>query len=185
MLRWIANIQATRPSRALSKPSSAETPEEVRETETVNGLKLVDAVRHLELKAVKLKEPRIESVGELLFVGLNEHVVYAEMQSIAGQWQLFMSSFYGDIDHKLDEPPVGITTGQNENGIDYVCAAGVSTFGQIPKACIKVTLAPAVFAVFAHDGHVTQLRETYNAIWNDWSPKSGRIPAEAPGFAYV
>jgi AraC family transcriptional regulator len=168
-------------SRAF-KAKFGRTPEEVRETETVNGLKLVNAIRHLESKAMKLKEPRIERVGELLFVGLNEHVAYAEMQSIAGQWQRFMSSFYGDIDHKLAEPPVGITTGSDENGIDYVCAAGVSTFGRVPKACIKVTLAPAVYAVFAHDGHVTQLRETYNAIWNDWFPKSSRTPAEAPGF---
>ena len=88
----------------------------------------------------------------------------------------FHVEFYGDIDHKLDEPPVGITTWQNENGIDYVCAAGVSTLGRVPKGCIKVTLPPAVYAVFAHDDHVTQLRQPYNAIWNDWFPKSGRIP---------
>jgi len=29
---------------------------------------------------------------------------------------------------------------------------------------------------------VTQLRETYEAIWNDWFAKSGKTPAEAPGF---
>jgi AraC family transcriptional regulator len=168
-------------SRAF-KVKFGRTPEEVRKTQTVNGLTLVNAVRHLESKAMKVKEPRIDSVGELLFVGLNEHVAYAEMQSIAGQWQRFMSSLYGNIEHKLDEPPVGITTGQKENGIDYVCAAGVSTFGRVPLGCIKVTLTPAKYAVFAHDGHITQLRETYNAIWNDWFPKSGRIPAEAPGF---
>jgi AraC family transcriptional regulator len=168
-------------SRAF-KAKFGRTPEEVREAETVQDLKLVNAIRHLESKAMKLKEPRIESVGELLFVGLNERVRFAEMQNIAGQWQRFMSSSYGDIEHKLAEPPVGITAASDENGIDYVCAVGVSTFGRVPKACIKVTLAPAVYAVFANDGHVTQLRETYNAIWNDWFPKSSTTPAEAPGF---
>ena len=29
---------------------------------------------------------------------------------------------------------------------------------------------------------MTQLRETYEAIWNDWFAKSGKTPAEAPGF---
>jgi AraC-like DNA-binding protein len=83
-------------SRAF-KAQFGRTPDEVRETETVNGLKLVNAIRHLESKAMILKEPRIERVGELLFAGLNEHVAYAETQSIAGQWQQFMSSFYGDM----------------------------------------------------------------------------------------
>jgi AraC family transcriptional regulator len=52
----------------------------------------------------------------------------------------------------------------------------------MPKDLIAVTLAPATYVVFAHDGHVTQIRETYRAIWNDWFPKSDKSPAEAPGF---
>jgi AraC family transcriptional regulator len=34
----------------------------------------------------------------------------------------------------------------------------------------------------AADGHITQIREAYQAIWNDWFPKSGKTPAEAPSF---
>lgn len=93
-----------------------------------------------------------------------------------------MSAPYGEIDDKLSEPPVGITTGSNEDGIDYVCAAGVTRFGTVPKGCTKITLQPATYVVFAHHGHVTQIRETYEAIWNDWFPKSGKTPAEAPGL---
>jgi hypothetical protein len=53
-----------------------------------------------------------------------------------------MSSFYGDIDHKFAEPPVGITTGSDENGIDYVCAAGASTFGQVSGESFKPSRKP-------------------------------------------
>jgi AraC family transcriptional regulator len=93
-----------------------------------------------------------------------------------------MSGYYGEIDHKLAEPPVGITTGSNDHGIEYVCAVGVMQFGAVPKNCIKLTLPPAIYAVFAHDEHVTRIRETYEAIWNDWFPQSGKTPAEAPAF---
>lgn len=168
-------------SRAF-KAQFGKTPEEVRKSESVEGLKLVDAIRHLESKAMRLKEPRIQKEGELLFVGLSEHVPYKDMQNIAGQWERFMSGPYGEIDHKVAEPPVGITTGSNDDGIEYVCAAGVTKFGPVPNNCIKLTLPPATYVVFAHDGHVTKLRETYEAIWNDWFPKSGKTPAEAPGF---
>lgn len=51
-----------------------------------------------------------------------------------------------------------------------------------PSLLLASHLAPATYAVFAHDGHVTQIPATYNAIWNDWLPASGITPAEAPGF---
>jgi AraC family transcriptional regulator len=168
-------------SRAF-KAHFGKTPEEVRKSESIEGLKLVGAIRHLESKAMTLKEPRIDKAGELLFVGLSEHVPYKDMQNVARQWERFMSGLYGEIDHKLAEPPVGIATGSSGDGIEYVCAAGVTKFGSVPKTCIKVTLAPATYAVFAHDDHVTQIRETYEAIWNDWFPKIGKTPAEAPSF---
>lgn len=168
-------------SRAF-KAQFGKTPEEVRKSESIEGLKRVDAIRHLESKAMTLKEPRIETVGELKFVGLGEHVPYHAMQNIAGQWLRFMQNFYGEIGNKLNEPPVGITTASNDEGIQYVCAAGVGTFGERPSGLADITLAPATYAVFAHDGHVTEIRDTYEAIWNDWFPKSGRAPAEAPGF---
>jgi AraC family transcriptional regulator len=168
-------------SRAF-KAQFGKTPEEVRKSKSIASLDLVDAIRHLESKAMTLREPRIETVGELKFVGLSEHVPYGAMQNIAGQWLRFMQNFYGEIGNKLNEPPVGITTASDDDGIQHVCAAGVSIFGKRPNGLIAITLAPATYAVFAHDGHVTQIRDTYAAIWNDWFPNSGRAPAEAPGF---
>jgi AraC family transcriptional regulator len=168
-------------SRAF-KAQFGKTPEEVRKSESIEGLKLVDAIRHLESKAMTLKEPRFENVGELLFAGLSQHIAYHEMQNIAGQWQRFMQNYYGSIENKIGEPPAGITTASDDDGITHVTAAGVTKFGAMPKELIKVTLQPRTYAVFAHDGHVTQIRETYQAIWNDWFPNSGRAPAEAPGF---
>lgn len=168
-------------SRAF-KAQFGKTPEDVRKSESLEGLKLVRAMHHLESKAMTLKEPRIQKEGELLFVGLGEHVPYKNMQNIAGLWERFMSAPYCEIDHKVAEPPVGITTGSNDDGIEYVCAAGVAKFGSVPKNCVKLTLQPTTYAIFTHDDHVTQIRKAYEAIWNDWFPKSGKTPAEAPGF---
>ena len=75
-----------------------------------------------------------------------------------------------------------VATASDDDGIEHVTAAGVTKFGAVPKDLIKVTLAPQTYAVFAHDGHVTEIRETYRAIWNDWFANSGRAPLEAPGF---
>ncbi|MGH6887916.1 MAG: GyrI-like domain-containing protein [Rhizomicrobium sp.] len=42
--------------------------------------------------------------------------------------------------------------------------------------------APATYAVFAHDGHVTQIRQSYESIRNEWFPKSGMTAAGAPSL---
>jgi AraC family transcriptional regulator len=127
-------------------------------------------------------EPRFENVGQLLFVGLSRHVLFRAVQKIPGQWQEFMSSCYSEIEHRLPEPPTGITTAADGDGIHYMCAAGVSIFGKLPNGCTALTIAAASYAVFAHNGHVAEIGETYNAIWNEWFPKSGKVPAEAPSF---
>jgi AraC family transcriptional regulator len=62
-------------SRAF-KAQFGRTPEEVRKSESIGGLKLADAIRHVESKVMTLKEPRIQKEEELLFVGLSKHVPY-------------------------------------------------------------------------------------------------------------
>jgi AraC family transcriptional regulator len=103
------------------------------------------------------------------------------MQTIAGHWQHFMAGCYGSIENKSPEPPVGVATA-TADGIEYVCAAQVSGFGELPQGCVKLTLKPAMYAVFAHDAHISELGQTYEAIWNDWFPNNGRVPAEAPNL---
>jgi AraC family transcriptional regulator len=129
-----------------------------------------------------LKEPTIQPAGELQFVGLGQFISLQDMQKIVGQWERFMSEFYPRIDNKLAEPPVGITMQTKEDGIEYFCATGVSKFGETPSGCSDLLLKPATYAVFVHDGNVSQVPETYAEIWSGWFPKSGKVPAKAPGF---
>ena len=168
-------------SRAF-KAQFGRTPEDVRKSESIDGLKLVDAIRHLESRKMKLEDPRIEKLPQQFFVGLPELVTYGNTQTIAGQWGRFMSGPYGEIENRTPTIPVGIALESTDEGIRYVCAAEVTRFGKVPEGCIKVTLAPQTYLVFAHNGHITGLRETYEAIWNEYLPASGRTVAEAPSL---
>lgn len=168
-------------SRAF-KAQFGRTPEEVRKSESIAGLTLVDAIRHLESGKMKLEEPRIEKLDEQLFVGLPEMVTYGNTQTIAGQWQRFMSGPYEEIENKTPSIPVGIALESNDDGVRYVCAAEVTRFGKIPDGLIRVTLAPQTYLVFAHNDHIATLRDTYEAIWNEGIPASGKTVAEAPSL---
>lgn len=161
-----------------------KTPDEVRRTESVAGLALLDAIRFVEVGGGRLAAPRFEKTGELKFIGLAAPFTYGETAHIPSQWRRFMADFYARIEHKSQTIPVGIVTSNKDGDADlcYTCAVEVSRFDKLPAGLATVSVKPASYAVFPHNRHVTELPQTYTAIWNDWLPASGRKPAEAPSF---
>lgn len=160
------------------------TPDEIRRTESVAGLRLLDAIRFVGAGSGKLEAPRFERAGELKFIGLPEPFSYGETAHIPSQWRRFMADFYARIEHKSQTVPVGIVTSSNDGDTDlcYTCAVEVSRFDTTPVGLGTLIVKPASYAVFPHNRHITELSQTYAAIWNDWLPASGRKPAAAPSF---
>ena len=156
------------------------TPEELRKLGTLDGINLEEIFIMKTKQRVSLAAPEFKSVGEQYFVGLAAPRRMGDGGKIPAQWRDFMSGPYHKIANKLDCPPIGVTLpGENEEEFLYVCAAQVSHFGATPKALAEITVAPAQYAVFAHNGHVSDLPQTYMAIWNDWFPSSGKTPKKA------
>jgi AraC family transcriptional regulator len=154
----------------------------VRKDADASALPLVRAFPPRETARIALAAPRFETLGAQTFVGLCEVVSYGKTHNYPGQWQRFMAGPYAEIEHKIPGIPVGINSQNDAGEMTYICAAEVSQTTQIPKGLTKIVLAPQTYVVFAHDDHVTRINDTYEAIWNEWFPASGKTPAEAPGF---
>ena len=167
-------------SRAF-KAQFGMNPETARRTLPVQGW--TEPLPRLESKMSALKDPEIRREGELLFVGMKARVPYARMMAEAtAQWRRFMAGPYEEIGRKLPGPPTGIEMAHDEEGCDYVTGARVSGFAAVPPGCEKLTVAPAEYAVFLHEGNVASVGETFRAIFDEWLPASGRKPAAAPGL---
>lgn len=161
------------------------TPEDLRKRSALDGLVLEEIFIMKTKQPVLLASPGIETVPEQLFVGLAAPRHMGDSAKIPGQWREFMSGPYHQIANKLDLPPVGVTLpGEAEDEFVYVCAAQVSRFGGTPRGLIELTVGSSQYAVFAHDGHVSELPQTYMAIWNDWLPSSGRTPKKAASLEH-
>ena len=161
------------------------TPEDLRKRAALNGLALEETFIMKAKQPVSLASPEIKSAAEQLFVGLAAPRRMGDSAEIPAQWREFMSGPYHQIANKLEFPPVGMTLpGESEEEFVYVCAAQVSRFGGSPKGLIELTVAPAQYAVFAHDGHVSELPQTYVAIWNEWLPSGGRTPKKAASLEH-
>ena len=158
------------------------TPEEVRKRRSVTDLPLVEPIRLPEAPNIALEKPRIERTGMLRFVGLSGPCHYGAIEQIPAQWQNFMSNHYARIENRVPSIPAGIAITDGVGEFVYVCAAEVSRFDAVPDGLVKVTIQPSTYAVFEHKAHITALRQTYAAIWNDWFPSNGNIPAEAPSI---
>jgi AraC family transcriptional regulator len=161
------------------------TPEELRKRGALDGLNLEEIFIMQTKQRVALASPEFKSGAEQLFVGLAAQRRMGDSGKIPAQWRDFMSGLYHRIANKLDCPPIGVTLpGETDDEFLYVCAAQVSHLGATPKGLVEITVAPTQYAVFAHNGHVSDLPQTYMAIWNDWFASSGKRPKKAASLEH-
>lgn len=150
------------------------TPEEVRRKASTDGLPVLNPVKVGEAASPAIAADRIETSGELKFVGLVEYVPFSQMQNIASQWQRFMPR-YGEIEDKAHPIPAGVSTNLDDEGnFEYLCAVQVKRFGARPKGLVQLTVPAQTYAVFRHDKHISEIAATFSAIWNDWVPPEGK-----------
>ena len=157
-----------------------QTPEQVREGGSVDGLASVAPLR-LRDGRMRPAVPQLKKLGRMKFVGLGAPCAPGETIHIAAQWQRFMSTCYGAIPHKVQQMPIGLCEPPDDEGsFNYVCAAEVDSFGQRVPGLTQVECAPMTYAVFAHDDHVSTIFDTYTAIWNEALPALARTAANSP-----
>jgi AraC family transcriptional regulator len=156
------------------------TPESVRDRGNADDLKLTPALDIEKATTGSPLRPRIEEHGAMLVVGLAEPYSFESTIGIPAQWQRFME-LIDDVAYQSEEIPVGVMQAADEDGqFRYLCAVEVSRFGKIPPGFETMTIAPARYAVFEHNEHVSTIFETYNRMWNEALPDGGFVVADAP-----
>jgi AraC family transcriptional regulator len=161
-----------------------QTPEMVRSQQNLVQLqpKLLEPIRMENATAHTLNPPRFEEAGPMLIAGLGMLCNDASSSGIPALWQRFVPHI-GHVPGQLGRDTYGVICGGDDNGNrEYICGVAVSDFAQLPADFSRVRLARHNYAVFLHTGHVSEIRATWNAIWNQWAPDSGKTIADAPEF---
>jgi AraC family transcriptional regulator len=153
------------------------TPERVRAGGTLGTLSLVEAINMDETTKTVLQPPRLQDGPAMLIAGPGGHFTFDNTAGIPALWQRFR-------DHpELVSKPVayGVSVHTDANGgFDYVAGVEVADPAAIPAEFARARITPQRYAVFTHTGHVSAIRATYMAIFNDWLPGSGHAIADAP-----
>ncbi len=157
------------------------TPEAVRGAGTTAGLELVPPPDLDRRRVRPIDPPRFVAAGEIVVIGLFRRQRLDYTWPIAGQWQDFipLHSGFGPQDRTA---PIGIVGGLDQDGgFDYGCAAEAAATADVPAGLSRRRLAPQLYAVFSHRGHVAAIDGSYAAIWDCWMPEAvGHAPVPAP-----
>lgn len=123
--------------------------------------------------------PTIASAGEVRAIGRRARQSFATTSAIPAQWRAFGPEM-GAV--RAARPiPIGVMADLDDEGaFTYLCGLEVDDFATAPTDLDRVRIPPSRYAVFRHDGHISELRRTYMAIWNEWFPRSACVPSEAP-----
>jgi AraC family transcriptional regulator len=157
------------------------TPDMVRAGGTVDNLILVESVKMDQIPKTPLAQPRIEDGPALLIAGLGQRYEFENLAGLPGLWQRF-GEHIGHVPGQIGQTAYGVCYNTDDTGFDYIAGVEVADFGLLPAAFARVRVAGQRYAVFTHGEHVSTVRGTFMAIFNDWLPKSGYQTADAPVF---
>jgi AraC family transcriptional regulator len=119
----------------------------------------------------------------MLLAGIRRHHRYADApRDIPKQWEAFVA--LGTLPGQQGATTYGAMCGNDPAAqtFEYMCAAEVADFAAVPPSLGRMRVPAQRYAVFTHRGPVPELRATWDAIWNDWLPRSGHEPADTPDF---
>lgn len=156
-------------------------PERVRERASTEGLALVAPLDLRAREQPVLAPPWLTEGAAVRAVGLSGRHTFDKVIGIPIQWETFMANHYGHIPNRVEGIPIGLQQASDDEGaFDYICAAEVTAFGQLPQDLVRIEIPARRYAVFEHRGHVSTLLDTYAAIWNEALQEHGWVPAQGP-----
>jgi AraC family transcriptional regulator len=159
------------------------TPEAIRKQGHLESISLLEGIAMTNSPRASLNPPRFENGGLLLIAGLGER--YDGESSGAGipaQWQRF-HPYMGSIAGRVGKSAYGVCYNTDDAGnMDYLCGVEVRDFSALPPDFARLRLPERKYVVFFHREHISAIRTTWNAIWNQWLPESGHEVADAPFF---
>lgn len=155
------------------------SPDQLRKTHSLDTIELVEPLK-MDEKLIALSEPRFANTGALLVVGLKARYNDDTSAQMPAQWQEF-GPHIGNIDNQRGHVAYGVLCNSDDEGnIDYLTGVEVSRYPDTGGQLECIRIPPQTYAVFRHDGHVSEIRRTWKTIFAQWLPEAGCTLVDAP-----
>ncbi|HYR11944.1 MAG TPA: GyrI-like domain-containing protein [Longimicrobium sp.] len=130
-----------------------------------------------------MEPDRIVEGPAMLMAGLRRvHTFSGAAQSIPEQWQALREM--GTLPGQQGTEMYGVMCGADPAAqtFEYMTGVVVASFDALPPGTGRMRIPAQRYAVFMHRGGVGTLHHTWEAIWNDWLPRSEYRMANTPEF---
>lgn len=160
------------------------TPDAMRARRHIDGINLVEPLSmHTDVTS-ELRPPRIEDGRILLIAGLGARYNKSDIAGIPAQWQRFVAHV-GNLQGEVPGLTYGVCCNPDDDcNFDYIAGVEVTDFAGLPAELTRLRIPAQRYAVFHHQDHVSSIHRTWTAIWDEWMPRSGCQPADAPDFEH-
>jgi AraC family transcriptional regulator len=157
------------------------TPEEVRAHGNLSALSLMEPLRMNTIESTKIEVTRMQEGRALRIAGITTHYTADNIAAIPSQWQRF-APHIGHVPGQKGAIAYGVISFHETGEMDYTAGVEVGSTATISTPFTVVNVPAQYYAVFTHRGHVTDIRLTCEAIWNDWFQRSKVKPGNGPMF---
>lgn len=129
-----------------------------------------------------IPQPRYEQSGPLDIVGLAKNFTSETRDQIPHLWERF-AKWIGHVPHQVNNVAFGVIRNNDKGrGFYYMAGVAVNAPSAVPDDLRLVHLPACRYAVFTHQGPVSQLFQTMCAIYTQWVPSSSDELADAACF---
>jgi AraC family transcriptional regulator len=156
-----------------------QTPEAVRAGRSVATLDLMEPLTMTAARKTILPPPRFEQGKPLDIAGISATYTFDSLAGIPLQWQRF-GPHLGHVPGQIGGFAYGVAHNMTDDGFDYLAGVAVKDRTLVPSELMTLHVPAQHYAVFRHDGHVSEIRDVMSAIWNDGLSKTGRRPSGGP-----
>jgi AraC family transcriptional regulator len=158
-----------------------QTPESLRAAGCLHLPQAVEPVTMTDAPSSNVPPPRIECGKAMLIAGLMQHFAFDALGGLPFLWQR-ARPLLGTIPGQVGNVAYGACYNTDDAGFDYIAGAEVASETGLPPDLATLRLTPQRYAVFTHAEHVSTVRGTFMAIFNEWLPRLGFQSADAAVF---
>lgn len=135
-----------------------------------------------QVEQPSIPQPRYEQCGPLDIVGLPKNFTSETRSQIPALWERF-AKWIGHVPHQVGNVAYGVIRNNDKGrGFYYMAGVAVSATTAVPDDLRLVHLPLQDYAVFTHQGPVSQLFQTMCTIYQLWVPQAGDVLADAACF---
>ncbi len=156
-------------------------PSRVRNCGGLSKLSLLEPIM-VDLGRNTPDNPEIENISSFVIHGLQGRFDAQSRAKIPSLWKTLTQS----LEHRdaaFGTVSYGASMNYDETGaFDYLCglAEPVRTYAFTNSKSARIP--SGLYAKFLHTGHISSIRESWNAIYNKWLPHSDYTVANSPEF---